>query len=180
MSDSVIKSETAHLTGLYWHQMGQLKAAAISTRLHRARLTRFIRIIEVTKAIASSGSIAAWVVWQEPPFSYTWAGIIAAAQLLDAIKGTFPFSKEHRASNNLLVALELLLVESETEWQNISMGKISNDGIQEYYARLKRIQLQKERDYFPDGLDLEKSFQEKATKEARDYFRSRYSYAEPV
>jgi hypothetical protein len=79
--------------------MEQLKAASVCIRLCRKRLARQVRAVELIKVIASSGGIAGWAVWNNYPF--VWAGIIAAAQLLDAIKHVFPFAKEHKSASDL-------------------------------------------------------------------------------
>lgn len=71
--------------------------------------------------------IAAWVVWKDWPF--IWAGIIAASQLLDATKHIFPFARHHKAASDLTVALELLCIDAEVEWESIYAGRIPNDGI---------------------------------------------------
>src|ERR1700679_2915850 len=72
---------------LHWKQLVQLKAAAICIRLYRNRLARWVRRVEVVKAIGSSGGIAGWVIWKDWPF--VWTAIIAASQLLDATSMSF-------------------------------------------------------------------------------------------
>jgi hypothetical protein len=63
--------------GLYLRQLEQLKAACICMRLYRNGLGRWVRGVEIVKAVASSGGIAGWVVWKDYPLM--WAGIIASA-----------------------------------------------------------------------------------------------------
>ncbi len=60
---------------LYWRQMEQCKAASVCIRLYRNRLSKWVRGIELVRAVGSSGSLAAWVWWREHPF--LWSGIIA-------------------------------------------------------------------------------------------------------
>jgi hypothetical protein len=52
---------------LYWKRLGQLKAASICIRQYRNRLTRWVRAIELLKAVGSGGAIAGWVIWKDWP-----------------------------------------------------------------------------------------------------------------
>jgi hypothetical protein len=157
---------------LYGKQIAQLKAASICIRLYRNRLARWVRAIELVKAIGSGGAIAGWVIWRDWPL--LWAGIIAAAQFLDATKHVFPFARMHRSACDLTVALELLCVDAEVEWETIYPGKISDKGIIERRARLKRVQLEAEHKHFPDGFEPGQALIELANRRARDYVSEMY------
>ncbi len=149
--------------------MCQLKAASICMRLYRNRLGRHVRAVEVIKAVASSGSIGAWVIWKDYPL--VWGAIIAAAQVLDALKGVFSFVRQHRAACDLTVALELLCIDAELEWEGVYSGALSEDAISVARARLKRLQLEAERKHFPEGLELPAPLIELASREATAYFQ---------
>jgi hypothetical protein len=157
---------------LYWKQLVQLKAASICIRLYRNRLGRWVRRIELVKAIGSSGGIAAWVVWKDLPF--LWSGIIAASQLLDATKHVFPFARQHKAASDLTVALELLCIDAAEEWEGIYGGKIPNDLITERRTRLAKLQLEAEHKHFPEGFEPSSKLIELATDEANAYFSMTY------
>jgi hypothetical protein len=135
---------------LYWGQLFRLKTASISARLYRNRVGRRVRLVELVKAIASSGAIAGWVVWRDWPF--LWSGIIAASQFLDAIKHVFPFARLHKAASDLTVALDLLCIDAEAEWESIYAGIMPNERIIERRARLQKLQLEAEHKHFPDGF----------------------------
>ena len=153
---------------LYWKQLGQLKTAAVCIRLYRNRLAHWVRGVELVKAIGSCGGIAGWVVWGDWPLA--WAAIIAASQVLDATKHVFPFARQHRAASDLTVALELLCIDAEAEWEGIFAGKVPNEGITERRARLARIQLEAEHKHFPEGFAPNLKLVELANREANDYF----------
>lgn len=142
-------------------------------RLYRNRVGRWVRGVEIVKAVASSGAIAGWVVWRNIPL--VWAFIIAAAQLLDALKNVFPFARIHKASSDLTVALELLCFDAEDEWESIRAGGMSAQGIVKARTRLRKLQAAEERRYFPEGLELPPRLVELATREAESYFRITYS-----
>ncbi|MEI9965795.1 MAG: hypothetical protein WDM92_15245 [Caulobacteraceae bacterium] len=155
---------------LYWKQLQELKAACICIRLYRNRLSRRLRLIEIVKAIGSSGGIAGWIVWKDIPF--VWTAIIAASQLLDALKNVFPLAKSHKAANDLTVALEVLYIDAEDEWESIYAGRLSADAIVKRRTRLRKLQLVEERKHFPDGLELPADLIRLATIEAKAYFEA--------
>jgi hypothetical protein len=157
---------------LYWRQIEQLKAAAVCIRLTRNRLTRRVRAVEIIKAAASSGAIAGW--FAAGSYKLEWGCIIAAAQLLDVFKDVFPFAKLHKQAASLTVALELLLIDAEDEWEKIHIGKIADKTIVERRTRLRKLQLEAEQKHFPDGFEPDKKIVALATEEARTYFLVTY------
>lgn len=157
---------------LYWKQLLQLKAACICIRLYRNQMARRVRAVELIKAVGSSGGIAAWVVWKDLPF--LWSGIIAASQLLDATKHVFPFARQHKSASDLTVALELLCIDAEAEWESIYAGRIPDEGITERKARLAKLQLEAEHKHFPEGFEPSQKLIDLATEEANTYFSITY------
>jgi len=154
---------------LYWRELAQLKAEAVCIRLYRNRLARFLRMIEAVKALASSGGVAGWVVWRDIPF--LWAGIIAAAQLLDAIKPVFPFARQHRAASELTTALETMFVHAQHQWEMIYTGQLEPMQILEARRQLQLERINAERRSFPDGLDLPAQLVSLARGEAQSYIQ---------
>ncbi len=126
----------------------------------------------MVKAIASSGAIAGWVVWKDYP--YVWTAIIAAAQFLDAIKGVFPFAKMHKAASDLTVALEVLCIDAEDEWEGIFAGRLSDDAITKRRTKLKKLQLAEERRHFPEGIEFPDKLIVLANGEAKAYFETTF------
>ena len=105
---------------------------------------------------------------------FVWGSIIAAAQLLDALKGVFPFARQLKSAASLTVALELLLIDAEDEWENIHMGKITDDAIVRRRTRLKKLQLEAEQKYFPEGFEPSKNLVALATRETNTYLLVTY------
>ena len=64
---------------LYWAQMIELKVAACYIRRYRDYVGKRVKALGTLRAIASSGSIAAWALWKE--YAFVWGAIIAAAQV---------------------------------------------------------------------------------------------------
>lgn len=158
---------------LYWKQLQQLKAACVCSRLYRNQLGWRVRIVEIVKAVGSSGGVAGWLVFKEYPF--LWTGIIAASQLLDALKHVFPFAKTHKAASDLTVALEVIYIDAEEEWEGIFAGKVADDAIVKRRTRLRKLQLAEERRHFPEGVEFPPKLIALANDEAEAYFRLTYS-----
>jgi hypothetical protein len=157
---------------LYWKEMEQLKAAAVCIRLCRNRLARQIRAVELVKVIASSGGIAGWVLWHEYPL--VWSVIIAAAQLLDAVKHVFPFAREHRSASDLTVALELLFIDAQYEWGKIYAGTMTDEDIMGARRKMQKLRLEAEQKHFRDGFQPRKRLVDLADEEARTYIGLTY------
>ncbi len=152
---------------LHWQQLEQLKASSVLIRLYRNQLGKRIQAIEVIKAVASSGAIGGWVIWKHIPF--VWAAIIVAAQVIDALKGVFPFSREHRAASELTMALETLLINAELEWEGLFAASVSASDIMLRRARLQRLQLQAEHQHFPEGRNPPQGLIDVASRQATAY-----------
>ncbi len=152
----------------YWQELQQLKARVIYTRLYRNRLARWVRAVDLVKAVASSGAIAAWVVWRE--FPLVWASIIAASQFLDAIKSVFPFAKLHKAAAAQTVAIETIWIDAEAEWSAIYAGQVDGETIPSRLARLRKLQLASEARNFPDGFEPGRRLMKLAERDANAYF----------
>jgi hypothetical protein len=157
---------------LYWRELEQLKAASVCIRLCRNQLARRVRAVDLVKAIASSGALAGWVVWRDYPF--LWSGIIAAAQLLDATKHVFPFARQHKAAGELTVALELLFIDAQYEWERIYEGLVPWEAIMDARRKMQTLQLEAERKHFPEGFEPPRGLIALAAEEARTYITLTY------
>ena len=100
--------------------MVELKVAAAYTRRYRDALGTWVTGLGTVKAIASSGSIAAWVIWKE--YAFVWGMIIAASQVADALKDVFPFAKTHKAASEHTTTLGSIFIDAQLEWESIFPG----------------------------------------------------------
>lgn len=157
----------------YWKHLEQLKASSICIRLYRNKLHKRVTAIETWRALSSSGGIALWAVWKE--YAFLWACIIAIAQVLDALKNVFPFTKMHKAASDLTVAMELIYIDAEDQWERIYLGKFTDEMIIDSRTRLRKLQLEAEQKHFPEGFEPSHALIELATEEASAYFEQTYS-----
>ena len=157
---------------LYWAQMIELKVAASYIRLYRDYLGKWVTGLGTLRAIASSSSIAAWALWKD--YAFVWAAIIAAAQVLDALKDVFPFTKKHKAASAHTITLGGIFIDAQLEWENIFSGRYTDDQIMNRRHKLMKLQHDAERTSFPDGLATKDTLFAKAQQEAKDYFAATY------
>jgi hypothetical protein len=157
---------------LYWNEMINLKADACYVRLYRDSQGRWVTCLGTLKAIASSSSIAAWVIWRE--YAFVWGAIIAASQLADALKDVFPFAKQHKAANAQAMTLDNLFNDTQLEWENIFSGRYSDEEIMMRLHKLRKLELDALQRNFPDGLATNDAFLAQAKQEAETYIKSTY------
>ncbi len=153
--------------------MIELKVEAAYIRRYRDDLGRKVTAFATLKAIASSGGIAAWAIWNKHAFA--WAAIIAASQVADALRGVFPFSKTHRAASDHAITLNSMFIDAQLEWENIFSGHYTDEQIMSRLHKLKRLQHETERKNFPLGLKTKDALFAEAQREAESYFASAYS-----
>jgi hypothetical protein len=92
------------------------------------------RILNIILAIASSGSIAAWAVWQKFPF--VWGSIIALSQVITVIKPYLPYAKYVKELNPKCTKLDYLNLEFEMLFYKIQNDKIDEDAVEHSYRKL--------------------------------------------
>src|SRR5579863_5193706 len=96
---------------LYWAQMVELKVAACYIRYYRDYLGKRVTALGTLRAVASSGSIAAWALWKE--YAFVWGAIIAVSQVVDALKDVFPFTKKHKAAIDHAITLASIFIDAQ-------------------------------------------------------------------
>jgi hypothetical protein len=161
---------------LYWRELGELTTAFCYYRLLRNRLTRWNQSIGIVKAVAASGTIAAWAIWQQA--ALLWAAIIAASQLIDAVKDVIPFQKNHRGASDLVNILDTIFIDAQFEWENIFTGRVPDDEILNRRHKLMRLRTEAEHKHFPDGHVPSARLFALARTEAKDYLSALYGVGE--
>jgi hypothetical protein len=122
---------------LYFAQMLELKVATVYIKRYRDYLSKWVTGIGTIRAIASSGSIAAWALWKE--YAFVWAAIIAVSQVLDALKDVFPTTKKHKAASEHTNQLESLFIDAQLEWENIFVGRYTDDEMMNRRHKLMKL-----------------------------------------
>jgi hypothetical protein len=134
---------------LYFRELFQLKVRCEYTRRYRNILSAWVTRIAILRAVASSGSIAGWVIWRD--YAFVWGAIIAAAQLADALKDAIPYTARQKAANALLTDLDALFIEALFEWEGVFSAKFTNEEITERRRKLMQLQHEMDGKHFPTG-----------------------------
>ena len=129
--------------------------------------------LNVVLAIASSGSIASWTIWDE--YAIYWGGLIALSQLITALKPIFPFHKHVHTLNHRCYKQELLFLELIEMWQNLNDKSENESTIK---TRLSYLTKQiNENEFFDDdeGFEFSKRMQDKAQSMTEDILVTKYN-----
>lgn len=91
--------------------------------------------INVFSAIVSSTSIAAWAIWQQ--LSFAWSFIIAISQVLSAIKVFLPYSRRLKSIVPFMEDLKFLYNRMEYTWFKVASGEMTEEEINEILYEFK-------------------------------------------
>ncbi len=137
-SDSDRDSDDTRQQSLYWNEMTQLKAHIFYLSYHCRQADRIDFWTKCIIAIASSSSIAGWVIWHS--FAFLWGAIIAASQVINATKQYLPYEARRKATSEACRDLEGLFIRAESDWYYVAEGLLTDEDIHK-----KRIALKKDK-----------------------------------
>lgn len=161
----------------FWRELDQLKVHVFYLELYLEKTEHTERGINIFLAVASSGSIASWAIWQE--YQMTWAFIIALSQLIHAIKPYLPFSKRLKALSALTNDLESLFLSMENHWFNVSEGKLSEEDIHKLHMQIKSTRRQLIQKHIgSESLPKNEKLLAQAVTSTKAYFSNFYSLQE--
>lgn len=158
----------------------QLKKEIYDCRFHADLMSlkvKELRIydisLNVVLAIASSGSIASWTIWDE--YAIYWGGLIALSQLITALKPIFPFHKHVHTLNHRCYKQEILFLELIEMWQNLNDKSENESTIKTRLSYL--IKQINENEFFDDddGFEFSKRMQDKAQSMTEDILVTKYN-----
>jgi hypothetical protein len=127
---------TMNVQRSYWQELMQLKFELCYLDEYKGRTERINNAIQMFSAIASSASIGGWAIWNQ--IGYVWAGIIAASQVVTAIKTYLPYNRRVRSINETYNQLSLLFLKAEHDWFQVASGDITESQIHDMRFDLKR------------------------------------------
>jgi hypothetical protein len=136
------------------------------------RYQKWDRNINIFLALASSGSIAAWAIWQVNPI--IWGVIIAISQILTVIKPYFPYFKYVKELNDKSTKVDIVNIELEELWYKLQNAKISNDEAGNEYFTIKK-KLSDILSFTDDTIiNVDKKIERKANERMKVYLRNNY------
>lgn len=140
----------AGATERYWTEFVNLKRDTIYFARYREQTHEIDWSIDVFKAIASSGSIGAWVVWRD--LSFLWGAIIAASQVFSVLKEFLPYKRRLKSLHDMVPEFEALTITAEQDWVRIEGGKLTEEEINEAYFNLKRASMKIKNTHFANTV----------------------------
>jgi hypothetical protein len=118
-----------------WTSLVNLKFKVFYIDLLIGKYQRLERIINVSLAIASSSSIAAWAIWDIIP--WFWASLVALSNVINVAKPYFTFGKYVKELNEKYILTQDLQLELEKLLYNFDNKRVKEDYASEYYFTLK-------------------------------------------
>lgn len=126
---------TTEAQGRYWKVMVHLQVHIYYLAAYLLRFQRVERRIGYFLAIAASASIGGWAVWQK--YWLVWALVIAASQVLNAIRHILPYQKRVEVLQGVLPELNRLLLDAERGFYDVSQGLITDQAIHNQTIEIK-------------------------------------------
>jgi len=136
------------------------------------RFQKWDRNLNIFLALASSGSIAGWAIWNDYPI--VWGVIIASSQVLTVVKPYFPYFKYVKELNKKCYQVDGLSIEAEKLWYDFRNELISTEIAAERFFDLKK-QLAEIFTFGDDTIfSVTKKIEEKANQRMKVYLKNEY------
>lgn len=153
--------------------MVQIKAWIFYLDLYGENSYKWEKRINVFSAIVSSTSIAAWAIWQQ--LSFAWSFIIAISQVLSAIKGFLPYSRRLKSIVPFMEDLKFLYNRMEYTWFKVASGEMTEEEINEILYEFKNEYTNIENKHLKDETLLEnEKFKKRSDMKTDAYFENNF------
>ncbi len=153
----------------YWITMTQKRFEVQYIAMYLDRSISWQRWMNIISAIASSSSIAAWIIWSK--LDFVWAAIIAVSHLIVAVRPFLPFDKRVDQIDKLHTLWQGVYLELEKDWYPIMSGEINDKEINEKLFEFEKRWNELETEYTKgDKIRLNDKMTEQAGKENMIYF----------
>ncbi len=155
-----------------WSLLNNIKFKGYCLGFVVERFQKWDRNINIFLALASSGSIAGWAIWNNYPI--VWGSIIASSQVLTVIKPYFPYFKFVKELNKKCYQVDNLSIETERLWYDFRNESIEENIIAERYFDLKK-QLTEIFTFGDDTIfNVTKKIENKADECMKTYLKNEY------
>lgn len=163
----------------FWKYMQQIQFKIFYLDLYADDAYKKDRAIKGFSAVASSGSIAAWAIWQR--WIFGWAVIIAASQVINAVKGYLPYSARLKNIEQAQKPLKLLYNKIEYSWLSVQSGELTEKQINELLYEFQREYIEIESQVSNGDIFLgSKKMRERAKEQTELYFNNYLTSASSI
>lgn len=160
------------LQDLYWSELVQLKVSCEYIRRYRDRLGAWVMWFAIIRAVVSVGALGTWAAVKAYPM--LWGGIIAGAQVADALQNAMTFTARYRGTSALTVALDALFIDCQMEWEDIYGGRLDEGEIAKRRHAMMKRRAEADAKNLPGGLPVKKKLFALAEADAKAYFTNTY------
>jgi hypothetical protein len=158
--------------GLYWAELVELKVACEYVRRYRDSLAAWQTRFAVIRAVVSVSALGTWAAVQSHPM--IWGGIIAAAQVADALQGAIPLAARFRGTNTLCATLDALFIDCQMEWEDVYAGRLDEAEIIKRRHKLMILRLDADQKNLPNALPVNNKLLRLAKEDATTYFHATF------
>jgi hypothetical protein len=152
--------------------MAHLQTHLYYLELFLRRYQTMERWITCFLAITSSAGIGGWAIWQK--YGFVWGLIIAASQVVNAVRLHLPYSMRRSLLRSVLPELNQLSLEMEADFYKVRSGSLTEEQIHEltiqYMGRRDAIVARLDESALPESP----SYLAKAEADAESYFAGLY------
>lgn len=157
----------------YWKELYQLRVHVNYLEIYMQQSEFTDKSINIFLAVTSSSSICGWAIWNK--YSFMWAIIIAASQLINAIKQFLPYRTRLKAISSILRELEELLSYAEMKWFDVAEGNLTDEDINKLQFEIRRKKTRSLQKHLGiNTLPTKEKHFEKAKKLANIYLQNFY------
>jgi hypothetical protein len=157
----------------YWNEMVQLKVHIFYLSYHCRSADQRDFWLNCVTAVASSGSIAGWAIWES--YGFVWGFVIAISQVIMAVKHLLPYAARKAATNNACKDLERQFIKAESDWYNVAEGMLTEEEIHRKTMAIKKGKLDTANKHLSAMvLPRKENYVCGAAKDAEDYFNALY------
>ena len=157
---------------LYWTELVELKVACEYVRRYRDSLAAWQTRFAVIRAVVSVSALGTWAAVKSYPM--VWGGIIAAAQVADALQNAIPFAARFRGTNALCATLDALFIDCQMEWEDIYAGRLDEAEIIKRRHKLMTLRLDADQKNLPNALPVKAKLLKLAKEDATTYFQTTF------
>lgn len=137
------------------------------------RYRKYDRNLNIFLAITSSSSIAGWAIWSE--WAMVWGIIIAASQVVTALKPIFSFNKHVHTLNTRCYKQEFLFLELDRLWHSIMDKELTTENAKTKLEHLKQRITENEFFDDDDSFEPDQGIIDKATEMTVDTLETKYN-----
>lgn len=157
----------------YWRKFVELKTHSLYINRYHMKTEDRERWINGFLAFSSSSSIGGWVIFRE--YAFAWGAIIAASQVVTAVKDHLPYKRRLKSLSGLSHDLARLVIAVEHDWFDVSEGMLTDAQINKKITTISSQIVDLQKKHFdshslPDDLALLRL----AERDATAYIKSHY------